>query len=265
MGVKTLGKGIGTTYVKIRDRILELFHDDAGYINLGGKRFVILTSAITPNSTTTSHPVGSFAITTHATGRLKLFVSDGTYWQKFLLGTSKMCGHVVWGAVPAATTSAAATQLDLNAVAEPSNMASVVQPTVPRNVVVNFTDANASITDFDFTVHGKAPDGTTISENFVFAGGLDQVGSKIFASITNFTLNSIAGNASGDLLDIGYGTKLGVPVPYGATNLTVQNLRCDTTVEAASATDATNNSITPTTAPNGTRIFQAWFSYDFPA
>jgi hypothetical protein len=41
----------------------------------------ILSTAITANSTTTSAPVGSLGITTNATGRGKLFYSDGSKWQ----------------------------------------------------------------------------------------------------------------------------------------------------------------------------------------
>ena len=41
----------------------------------------ILSTAITANTTTTSAPVGSLGITTNATGKGKLFYSDGTKWQ----------------------------------------------------------------------------------------------------------------------------------------------------------------------------------------
>lgn len=41
----------------------------------------ILSTAITANSTTTSAPVGSLGITSNATGKGKLFYSDGTKWQ----------------------------------------------------------------------------------------------------------------------------------------------------------------------------------------
>lgn len=40
-----------------------------------------LTTAIAANSTLTSEPAGSIGITSHATGRGKLFMSDGTKWQ----------------------------------------------------------------------------------------------------------------------------------------------------------------------------------------
>jgi len=45
------------------------------------QRLVALDTAITANSTTTTAPAGSIGITSHATGRGKLFMSDGTKWQ----------------------------------------------------------------------------------------------------------------------------------------------------------------------------------------
>jgi hypothetical protein len=45
------------------------------------QRLVALTTAITANSTTTDAPAGSIGITSHATGRGKLFTSDGSKWQ----------------------------------------------------------------------------------------------------------------------------------------------------------------------------------------
>jgi hypothetical protein len=51
------------------------------YIDIGGKRIYTFTTAITANSTLTSAPAGSIGVTTHATGRASIFVSDGTKWQ----------------------------------------------------------------------------------------------------------------------------------------------------------------------------------------
>lgn len=45
-----------------------------------GLYFVALTTAITATSTTTSAPIGSIGITSHATGRGKLFMANGTVW-----------------------------------------------------------------------------------------------------------------------------------------------------------------------------------------
>lgn len=46
-----------------------------------GLQIVGLAVAITANVTTTTVPAGSIGITSHATGRGKLFVSDGAKWQ----------------------------------------------------------------------------------------------------------------------------------------------------------------------------------------
>ena len=47
----------------------------------GGIEFHGLDTAITANTTTTTAPAGSLAITSNATGKGKLFVSDGAKWQ----------------------------------------------------------------------------------------------------------------------------------------------------------------------------------------
>lgn len=258
-------KGLGSGLIKFTQRVLKIRHDDEGYITLNGDKQVhCLTTAITAGVTTTSAPAGSIGVTSHSTGRSKLFVSDGTYWQGYAIASSKLGGFAYLGAIAAATTTGKITQKDLNGVADGATCTGIVQPDVPRNVKITITDANSSINAFSITVAGKAPDGTSITENFVFAGGLVQTGSKIFASITSWTIDSIVGDGAGDVLDVGYGVKIGVPVMYGATGLVVTNLQCDGTVEAASATDTTNNSFTSTTAPNGSRIFRVWFGYSFP-
>ena len=174
------------------------------------------------------------------------------------LATS-MPGYAYLQNIAAPTTSAAADQYDLTG--GNGSLAYIVNPVVPRNVVINFTDADAGIDAFTVTVTGTAPDGTTVTEAFVFAGGLDQVGSVVFASITSIVLTALNGAGAGDTLDIGYGSKIGLPVPYGSTSLSIIKLVVAGTEEAASATDATNNSFTPTTAPDGTKDFEVWYEY----
>jgi len=46
-----------------------------------GQVLIAMDTAITANSTTTSAAAGSLGITSHATGKGKLFMSDGTKWQ----------------------------------------------------------------------------------------------------------------------------------------------------------------------------------------
>jgi hypothetical protein len=52
-----------------------------GYASIGGVRLYSFTSAITENSTATTAPAGSFAFTSNATGKNKIFYSDGSLWQ----------------------------------------------------------------------------------------------------------------------------------------------------------------------------------------
>jgi hypothetical protein len=51
------------------------------YVQIGAVRIYGFSSAITANSTSTSAPAGSMAFTTNATGRGRLFYSDGSKWQ----------------------------------------------------------------------------------------------------------------------------------------------------------------------------------------
>lgn len=47
----------------------------------GGGGIYMFDTAITANTTTTSAVAGSLGLTTNATGKGKLFVSDGAKWQ----------------------------------------------------------------------------------------------------------------------------------------------------------------------------------------
>lgn len=271
-------RGLNGRLLHFVGTILTFVLQSGDYVSFGGKRIYFFTTAITANVTETDAPAGSIGVTTNSTGRSSIFVSDASKWQAHLAVTAlepgvtvaaltvtgQKSGYAYIQNVAAASTTGGADQLDLNAVAEPSTMANIVQPDVPRNVVVNFTDANASIDAFSFTVAGTAQDGSAVSETFLFAGGLDQVGSKIFAKITSFTLTSINGNGAGDTLDVGYGVKFGVPLPAGSTSLSIVKLVSNGTEEAASATDTTNNSFTATTAPDGSKDYEVWYEYIDP-
>jgi hypothetical protein len=74
-----------------------------GTVTLGNKNWRFLTTAITANSTTTSLAAGTFGSTNHATGRDKIFVSDGTKWQNFSPGSSIADAVADAGALTSAT------------------------------------------------------------------------------------------------------------------------------------------------------------------
>lgn len=79
-------------------------------------------------------------------------------------------------------------------------------PDKPRPITFLITDANTSITDFTFTVEGVDELGYGIEEVFVLGGGLSQTSNHIFKTVTKVTVDSIAGNGTGDTLDIGVGS-----------------------------------------------------------
>lgn len=185
--------------------------------------------------------------------------SGGSASATLAASTGQRSGYVYYQNVTAATTSAGADQLDISGGVGP--MLNIVQPDVPRNLVLNFTDGNASINAFQVDVVGVATDGSAVTEQFLFAGGLDQTGSKVFAKVTSVTVTSATGNGAADTLDIGYGVKLGVPIPVGSTSFSIVKLVANAIEENASATDTTNNSFTATTAPNATNDYEVWYEF----
>ena len=92
----------------------------------------------------------------------------------------------------------------------PGPCAIAAQIDKPRNITITITDANASISAFQIDVVGINTKGEADTEQFVFAGGLVQVGNVAWAHITSITVTSITGAGALDVLDVGIGSKLGI-------------------------------------------------------
>ena len=177
--------------------------------------------------------------------------------------STKAAGYMYLQNIVAAGTTNAGDQLDIEAATGGETVANLVQPDVPRAITITVTDGGVEVTAFQIDVVGSAPDGTAATEQFVFAGGLVQVGSVVFAKLTSVTLTSITETgATAKTLDIGWNVKLGLPIPADSTGCNITKLVSAGTEEAASATDTTNNSFTPTTAPNGTNDYEVWYNYN---
>ena len=82
------------------------------------------------------------------------------------------------------------------------------QPDVPRNITIQITDANGSISAFQIDVTGTDENDEAVTEQFLFSGGLSQVGTELFKGNVAVTVTSIAGNGAGDVLDVGIGSSL---------------------------------------------------------
>lgn len=176
-----------------------------------------------------------------------------------------LVGHMYLANVATASTTNAGDQLDVEGASGSETVANLVQPDVSRCLTITVTDGGVEISAFQIDVVGKAPDGSAATEQFVFAGGLVQVGTTVFAELTSITLTSITETgATAKTLDTGWNTSIGVPVPAASTGLTITHVDAAGTEEAAASVDATNNSFVFTTAPDGTKDFTVTFEYINP-
>lgn len=167
-------------------------------------------------------------------------------------------GHVRYTDVAAASSNAVVSSEDLTQ-ATPISCSIAGQPGYPRNVTLDITDSDTSITDFQITVTGTLADGQTgQTETFVFADGLSQTGDKAFAVIDSVTVDSISGDNAGDVLDVGLGNKLGLPVRNlsGVYKESVGNAN-----ETVGTVNTTYGTIEPTTSPDGTKSYDFWYTY----
>lgn len=136
------------------------------------------------------------------------------------------------------------------------------QPDVPRKLQVRITDANSSISAGTVTLVGVGARGQAVSQVIALAGGTRTVTTdEAFATLTSATVASLAGAATGDNIGIGPSNALGLPVPQGARDVAVHKANVANANEAVGTVDATAGTIVPTTAPNGTRVFDFWFTY----
>lgn len=122
-------------------------------------------------------------------------------------------------------------------------------PDLPRSISVAF---GASWDGGNLTVAGLDQFGAPVSEVITANPGNTVNGSQVFATVTSATLAS-SGSGVGTAT-IGVGLKLGVPFKLTNTSAIVY---VDGVNEVASAVSVTFNSITTTTAPNGSHNFQA--------
>ena len=108
----------------------------------------------------------------------------------------------------------------------------LAQPSCAKNITVVGGAAGMAGT---VTVSGKNIDGDDISEEFTLSGTSAQTGNKAFASITSIALP--ARTAAGDTVDVGWGTKLGLPVAM-SQNLIIKSLRDTSTSDSGTFTAA---------------------------
>lgn len=170
------------------------------------------------------------------------------------------CGHVKYAAPIAAEL------ITIKADAAVADGAIVVaaQPDFPRKLQVRITDANSSISAGTLTLVGVGPSGEAVTEEVALTGGTaTKTTTYAYATVTSGTVAGLAGNEGADNLSIGVAAALGLPgcKTPASSAFAVYKADVENANEAVGTVDATAGTIVPTTAPNGARVFDFWYTY----
>lgn len=143
---------------------------------------------------------------------------------------------------------------------------------VPRNVVI--TRATGSGTSkLTFIAAGKDYYGESLTEKIIGPGGTASAGTglKAFATVSSITCPTVT-TLTGDTIRVGFGTALGVPFAYTGKRDVLAFYTDDTddiasstftgadTATATASTGDVRGTVSPNTAPNGSRKYTLWFA-----
>jgi hypothetical protein len=148
-----------------------------------------------------------------------------------------------------------------------SNVALTIaaQPDYPRKLRVRITDADSSVSAGTVTIVGKDQNGTAVSEVVTLTGGTaTKVTTKAYSHVTSATVASLAGNTGSDHISIGVDTALGLPTGPGFTGFAVHKANAQNADEAVGTVDATAGTVVPTTAADGAKNFEFWYTANVP-
>lgn len=124
----------------------------------------------------------------------------------------------------------------------------LAQPPCPRNVTIVASDAQTG----KATITGTNIAGATISEELTINGATPVVGSKAFKTITSIALPVKAGT---ETVDVGWGSKIGLPVKLSRNTVLAAYLdkarEATAPTVAVSATALESNTVTLNSSLNG--------------
>jgi len=136
------------------------------------------------------------------------------------------------------------------------------QPDYPRKLQVDIVDADASVTAGTLDIVGVGAGGDAINESVDLTGGTATKDTTYaYATITSATIVGLAGATGADLVSVGVGSALGMPVPLAAASFAVAKTVVDAADETVAGVDTTAKSINPTTAPNGAHVYDFFYRY----
>jgi len=179
----------------------------------------------------------------------------------FIPSVIVLAGHVHYLNVPAADLVSVVSALDPVA---NGALTIAAQPPIPCKLQVRLVDANASISAGTVALVGVGVHGQAVSQTIALTGGTaTTTTTDVYASLTSATVAAIAGAAAGDTVGIGVSGAIGLPGTKTPTPsaFAVHKANVDGAAETVGTVDATAGSIVPTTAPNGTRDYDIWYTY----
>lgn len=189
---------------------------------------------------------------------------DGQYGRRNILSVSFVATELKRPQAASATALSAAQSLATSGTTVLTPTTTV--PDIPRNITITLAGTTANIGAGTAVVTGKNSEGATITENYTVTaatGGL-LTGNKAFASVTSVAFPATTG--SGVTASIGYGSKLGISMrnlasmPMKVLKITAGGVETleDASASAFSASAVESNTVTPTTAPDGTIEMRAY-------
>ena len=192
---------------------------------------------------------------------------DGLWGKRNILSVSFVACDLRKAALAGTTQVQAATAMS-NTVAS-TYTSFLLQPDVPRNLVITIGGTAANVPTGNIVVTGKNVEGATITENFALT--LDTLttitGVKAFKSITSIAAPLADG--TGVTVAVGFGAKLGIglrniasmPIKVlvrAATGNPPTETLEDPAASNFSATLVENNTVTTTTAQDGAKEFRVY-------
>lgn len=175
--------------------------------------------------------------------------------------TITMAAHVHYEAPITADLTTIVAALDPIANA---NLTIAAQPDFPRKLQIRVVDANSSTTAGTLTITGKNQHGLVVSESFSLSGGTaTKTSVNAYATLTSAVVSGVVGAAAGDTIGIGPATALALPAALSPVpgSFSVFKSCVANANEAVGTVDSTAGTIVPTSVPNGTRVYDFFYTF----
>lgn len=136
----------------------------------------------------------------------------------------------------------------------------------PRNVVITITAGGGFLTG-NAKVYGRGMNGRATSESFTLTGAGTYTGNVPFLTIDRAVIYNVTGTlTTDDLIKIGNGAKIGLPMPDGAVLVDIVKERfngVDIAITAANV-NRTYGTYTPASTLDGAKVLELWYTIDIP-